>query len=147
MSSRWENTKIFQGFYPPEAPLTYHHETLSRGYRNSRPQPAFYNIRKLNLCSKTNISKNHGKQSHIETLYPLSVLKELMQIDCKKACSVMEQAWISTFCWHICQKYLNHFIALVFFYTSWNIPENQSFPDVFRWHWKRPVPWNGLRVI
>ena len=33
------------------------------------------------------------------------------------------------------------------FYTSWNTSEKQRFLDVFRAHWKIPVPWNGLRVI
>ena len=44
---------------------------------------------------------NQLKSENIETLYLLSALKEPVQIDYKKACSVMEQAWLSTFCWHI----------------------------------------------
>ena len=45
---------------------------------------------------------NQFNSENIEILYLLSALKEPVQIDCKKACSVMEQAWISTFCRHIC---------------------------------------------
>ena len=41
----------------------------------------------------------------------------------------------------------NHLLALVFFYTFRNTSEKLKFPDVFREHWKRAVPWNWLRVI
>ena len=49
---------------------------------------------------------NSLKSESIEILH-LSALKEPVQIDYKKAYSVMEQEWISIFCWHICVKYLN----------------------------------------
>ena len=44
---------------------------------------------------------NQLKSENVETLYLLSALKEPVQMDCKKACSVMEQTIISTFCWLI----------------------------------------------
>ena len=31
---------------------------------------------------------------------------------------------------------LTHFMAMVFYYTSWNTSETQRFPDDFRGHWK-----------
>ena len=34
--------------------------------------------------------------------------------------------------WQLLKISLTHFMALDFFYASWNISENQSFPDVFR---------------
>ena len=45
---------------------------------------------------------NQLKSENIETLYLLSAFKQLVQIDYKKVYSVMEQAWISPFYWHIC---------------------------------------------
>ena len=42
------------------------------------------------------------KSENTETLYYLSALNEAVQIDYKKACSVMEQAWISTLSRQIC---------------------------------------------
>ena len=48
---------------------------------------------------------------------------------------------------YLLKIYLTHFMALVFFYTSWNTSENLRFLNVFRGHWKRPVAWNGLKVI
>ena len=53
MSSRRKKNTVFQGFYPwsPTRTLPW---TRCRAYSISRPSPAFYNIRKLGLCSKTN---------------------------------------------------------------------------------------------
>ena len=45
---------------------------------------------------------NQLRSENIETLYLSKALVKLGQIDYKKVYSVMEQAWISTFCWHIC---------------------------------------------
>ena len=61
--------------------------------------PGLYNS--LYHADKENIGPEN-----IGTLYLLSALKEPVHIDCKEVCSAMEQAWISTFCWHICWKYL-----------------------------------------
>ena len=65
---------------------------------------------------------NQLKKENIETLYPL---KEPVQIDYKKACSAMEQAWISTFCWHLLKISVTHFTTPVSFYNPWNTSENQ----------------------
>ena len=46
--------------------------------------------------------------------------------------AVMEQAWISTFCWwHLLKISLNHFMALITVYILWDTSESQRFPDVF----------------
>ena len=41
----------------------------------------------------------------------------------------------------------NPFPGIVVFLCILPEKQNQRFPDVFRGHWKRPVLWNGLRVI
>ena len=51
---------------------------------------------------------------------------------------------LRTYLWKIS---LTYFMSLVFFYTLWNASESRRFPDVFRGHLKRPMPWNGLRAI
>ena len=89
---------------------------------------------------------NWLKSENIEISYVFSAFKEAMQIDYKKACSVMEQAWMSTLT-YLLKISLTHFMALMLFCTSWNRSENQVLPDVFRGHWRRPVSWDGLRVI
>ena len=43
--------KLFQVFTPKLPPM-FHHEAL-----DLETQPAFYNIQKLDLCSKTEVSK------------------------------------------------------------------------------------------
>ena len=49
---------IFSGASPPDRPPPWSpSRTRCGAYSTSRPAPAFYNIRKLNLCSKTDISK------------------------------------------------------------------------------------------
>ena len=53
---------------------------------------------------------------------------------------------------HECQHsvlkiFMTHFMALVSFYTSWNISENYRFSYILKGHRKRAVPWNGLRII
>ena len=67
--------------------------------------------------------------------------------------AVMEQALMSTLA-YLLKISSTHFMTLKFFYTSWNTSEtswntseNQMFPDLFKGHWRRPVPWNGLRVF
>ena len=58
--SRSKKIKTFQGFYhpsPPWTPTIAPPWTRWRAYSTSRPSPAFYNIPKLNLCPKTDISK------------------------------------------------------------------------------------------
>ena len=79
---------------------------------------------------------NQLKSENIDIFYLLSALKEPLQIDCNKTCSVMEQAWISTFCrqTYLLKISLTHFLALVFFYNSWNTSENRRFPNVSRGH-------------
>ena len=47
------------------------------------------------------VSWNQIMSEKIDTLYLLSALKEPVQIDYEKTCSVTEQEWISTCCWHI----------------------------------------------
>ena len=42
---------------------------------------------------------------------------------------------------------LSHFMALVFFYISWNTSENQKFLDVFKGHRKTLVPGNVLSRV
>ena len=58
----------------------------------------------MNIYQKQSLRGVHWtqlKSDNIETLYDLSALKEPVQIDCKNTCSLMEQAWISTFFGHI----------------------------------------------
>ena len=53
---------MFRGFYS----LNFHQGSdmnYCGAYSTSRPQPASYNIRKLNLCSKTNIGKTAWKNA------------------------------------------------------------------------------------
>ena len=53
--------------------------TYCRPYNTSRPSPAFYNIRKLNRCSKTDISKSawiNVSLSEILPTYQMNKLKE-----------------------------------------------------------------------
>ena len=55
----------------------------------------------------------------IETLYLLSALNEPVQMDFKKACSVVEQAWVSTFCWHIINIFKGYLCCKTFFGSAW----------------------------
>ena len=48
------------------------------------------------------VSWNQLNSENTEVVYPLNALKEPVQINCKKACSVMEQPWII----NILQTYL-----------------------------------------
>ena len=48
-------------------------------------------IKKNNLINE-NLKENNLMKENIETSYLLSALEEAVQIDYKKACSVMEQA-------------------------------------------------------
>ena len=106
---------------------------------------AMNNYRKQSL---TGVPWNQLKLENIDILYLLSALKEPVQIDCKKAYSVMEQARISNSADIFVKLFaLTHIMTLAFFYASWNTSENQTFPDIFWGHKKRPVPWNGLRVF
>ena len=57
MSSRCKKAKNFQGLHPLNPPPRFCHEPIAQLYSTSRTPPAFHNIRKLNPCSKTDISK------------------------------------------------------------------------------------------
>ena len=46
----------------------------------------------INAVILINLKYNQFNSENIEILYLLSALKEPVQINCKKACSVMEQA-------------------------------------------------------
>ena len=96
--------------------------------------------------SQRGVPWNQLKLENIEILYLLSALKEPVQTDYKKACYVMEQAWMSSLT-HLLKISSTHFMAWKFFSIFWNTSENQSLPDFLRGHWRRPMPWNGLRVI
>ena len=81
------------------------------------------------ICLKESLRDvpwNQLKSENTETLYFLSALKEPEQIDYKKASSILEQAWISRFCWHICSEHCSLSI----------LPEihkkTQRSPNVFR---------------
>ena len=89
---------------------------------------------------------NQQKSENIETLYHLSELKEPVHIDYKEACSLWNKH-INILLTYLLKKSLTHFMALTSFYSPWNTSEKQRFPDVFRGHRRRPVPWNWLRLI
>ena len=91
---------------------------------------------------------NQLKSENIETLYLLSSQKN----HCRSAIRKDALLWNKHEYQHSADIFvkntlLAHFMALASFYTPWNILENQRFPDVFRGHRKRPVSWNGLKVI
>ena len=46
------------------------------------------------IQSPRGVPWNQIKSENVKTLFLFSALKEPAQVDCKKACSVMEQAWI-----------------------------------------------------
>ena len=88
----------------------------------------------------------HWKQS--ELFFEFNVnhkILETVQIDYTKACSALEQASVSIFCWHLLKIFSTHFITLVSFYSTCNISENQRFPDHLLGHRKRPVTWNDWK--
>ena len=64
-----QKVQNFSGALPPEPYARAPPRTRCGAYSTSRPPPAFYNIQKLNLYSKTNISKTAWINSCYNEVY------------------------------------------------------------------------------
>ena len=91
----------------------------------------FHEINVNQTTLKLYTSWMHGKNQHRSTIIKHALLRN--------KCVNINILQI-----YLLEISLTHFMALVFFYTP---PEKRRFLDVFIGHWKRPVSWNGLRVI
>ena len=71
----------------------------------ARMKSLFFQLVTMNIYRKQSLRGvpwDQLKSENTDTSCLLNALNELVQINCKKACSVIEQVWISTFYWQNC---------------------------------------------